>query len=1408
MPEMQKRSDVYADSTDRSMQTEYTLVDILLWRALYTPNDIPFSFFREGVQETSRISYRELYCAASQVAEFLRLRGKIGQPVLLLYPEGIEFVVALMGCMMAGSLAVPIPLPDYNTLRRTRSRLLAISEHTCATLLLTSVTDNDEHIFQSLATSNSQVEWVLHSSVVSQPRCSLTEITRQSIIEMDTIAFVQFTSGSTGKPRGISISHGNLVHQLSALACAGRYGPDSLIVNWMPHFHDFGLVYGILFPLFSGVQCLILPPVAFLRRPIRWLRLISEHKATHSAAPNFAYDYCSRTIKKNDLAGIDLTAWIAAGISAEPIDPMTMRGFASLVENTGFHLDNFCPSFGLAEATLGVTQNRPQDSPRFYEVDAKALLNGYAQRANNDGGLSRTLVGCGRVIGSGTKVLVVDPTTRTLCSQDKVGEVWVSSRSVARGYWNSPTDTAETFDAYLATGEGPFLRTGDLGFLNNNELFITGRIKDLVIVGGQNHYPQDLERTAESSHTKLRPQSCAVFSVMDGEHESVVLLAEARVNLELFAEVMGSIRAAVSLSHGVDLSRIILVRPGSLPKTSSGKLQRQQCRQNFQTGRLEILAEETPEIAIRSVRAPDSVEGIAHFSPYQVLRRSYSETSSIIRACISSVLGIDSAIIDDNLPFADYGLGSSHTIRACSAIEERLGQPVSPVLLFEYPTVQSLSTVLSSVNDTIGEETSTSSNPLNEPIAIIGLGCRFPGASTPEKFWQLLISGGQSIDVVPSDRWNLEKVYSAGAFGPGQMNTCFGGFLDDVGLFDCKLFGISKLEAVQMDPQQRILLEVAWEALEDAGIDSRVLAKTATGVFVGISNSDYRAKLYRMSHGISPYAGPGGALSIAANRISYFFDLHGPSMAVDTACSSSLVAIHLACQSLRTGESDTALVGGVNLILSPEPTVAFSQAGMLSPDGLCKTFDAGANGYARSEGCGVVVLRKLSSALRNGDRVIALIHGSAMNQDGHSNGLTAPNPSAQRDVMFRALKNAGVLPSDIGYIEAHGTGTALGDVIEMDSIIQVVGHKFNDCGKCFVGSVKTNIGHLEAAAGIAGVLKVALMFENNMIPPHINLKELNPKIKLDATRIQIPRQPLSWTESSARMAGVSSFGFGGTNAHVVIGPRQPKASARSAVGHHLQLLTLTAGNHAALLELADRYINFLENSSESFIDVCFTANTGRTRLSHRIAVIAESGADAASCLRRFIKGEQCAEIFSGFAAEHVPDINVHCTGIESQLSLELLTTLPCLGKFYQAIKRMLGPEHKCSRVAGFAAEYALVQMWKQLGVTPSSFTGDGIGAEVAECLSGRSSIFEVVYSGTATGRLNPQKSDATERVDSKRQVLNVIANCSLRELLSTAAKLFILGINLNLSEFQGVERFKTRIPTYPFQQERYWLTDQ
>lgn len=526
---------------------------------------------------------------------------------------------------------------------------------------------------------------------------------------------------------------------------------------------------------------------------------------------------------------------------------------------------------------------------------------------------------------------------------------------------------------------------------------------------------------------------------------------------------------------------------------------------------------------------------------------------------------------------------------------------------------------------------------IRDSIAVVGLGCRFPGAESPEAYWNLLRDGIDSSSEVPQDRWDVDAFYDRHPGTPGKMYTRRGGFLNNVDQFDPLFFRIMPKEAVQIDPQQRLLLEVAWEALENAGLAPSGLVGSSTAVFIGISTSDYHDLQINHLSDKGPYFGTGNAFCIAANRISYLFDFRGPSEAIDTACSSSLVALHRACRSLQTGESDLALAGGVNLILSPINTIVFSQARMLAPDGRCKTFDAAADGYARGEGCGIIVLKRLEDAVRNGDRVLAVIRGSAVNQDGRGNGLTAPNGPAQEQVIRQALKTAGVAPSQIAYVEAHGTGTPIGDPIEVQALSRVLGEGDQSSKPCFIGSCKTNFGHLEAAAGMASLIKTVLCLQNHEIPPHLHFQKLNPQISLESSRLQIPIERTPWASvGGPRLAGVSAFGFGGTNAHTILQEGTSGPSVRKEMGQVPQILTLSTRSEAALKELAQGYEHYLKTHPDVPIsDICFTANTGRSPFEYRLAFIAKSSADLAREIHAFLTGCSSQVCFQGVAAKRL-----------------------------------------------------------------------------------------------------------------------------------------------------------------------------
>jgi acyl transferase domain-containing protein len=503
-----------------------------------------------------------------------------------------------------------------------------------------------------------------------------------------------------------------------------------------------------------------------------------------------------------------------------------------------------------------------------------------------------------------------------------------------------------------------------------------------------------------------------------------------------------------------------------------------------------------------------------------------------LHAELARLLDVPAIDISDDTRFADLGLDSLRAQGLVASLREALGTQLSPTVLWTYPTLPELVAHLRNdhTSDTSLMPPQRRSNARGtEPIAVVGMACRFPGASTLDDFWKLLVGGVDAVGAVPADRWVPDP-----ALGGGRVPTQ-GGFLNvDVDAFDPLFFGISPREAAHIDPQQRLLLEVAWEALEQAAIAPDTLRGSRTGVFVGAIWRDYGSM-----HGIDPtrlssHSATGQAMNMVANRLSYVLGLCGPSMTVDSACSSSLLALHLACQSIKAGECDTAVVGGVNLLLSQATMVSLTQFGGLSPDGRCKAFDADGDGFGRGEGCGVVVLKPLSAALADGDQIWSVIRGSAVNNDGPSNGLTAPSPRAQEDVLRQAYQRADVAPSDVHFVETHGTGTALGDPIEAAALGTVLGADRTSEHPLVIGSLKTNIGHLEGAAGIAGLIKASLCLTHRAIPPNLHFHRPNPYIDFVGLGLRVPTSYEPWPDRG-RLAGVSSFGWGGTNVHVVLG---------------------------------------------------------------------------------------------------------------------------------------------------------------------------------------------------------------------------------------------------------------------------------
>ncbi|WP_414449356.1 beta-ketoacyl synthase N-terminal-like domain-containing protein [Burkholderia sp. 22PA0099] len=1381
------------------------LVALLMHRADVQPDACLYTFLAPEGGADESITHRELDQRARRIACLLTARGvPQAHPVLLLFHPGIDYICAFFGCLYAGAIPVPAYPPTH---ARQIGRLQAIVDDAAGRFALTGRAEFGQiAAMGERGTPLSVEQWLLIEDAPAR-----ADGWRAPALDGADIAFLQYTSGSTGSPKGVMVSHANVLWNLRLITGFLSAGADDVLVFWLPPYHDFGLIGGVLGPLVIGCRAVLMRPASFLLNPLRWLKTIAAFRATLTGAPNFAYDLCVRAMAGQDLSGLDLSSLRIAFNGAEPIRQETLTRFTQAFAPYGFRPESWLAAYGLAESTLmvsgrwGVTAG---GTPEALPFEKAALAQGRAVPATPDSAVeSRVLVNTGALLPQ-HEVAIVSPETGARCAAGEIGEIWVHGPCVAQGYWRREAATRDAFHARPA-GEATSpdcMRTGDLGFVRDGQLYICGREKDLIIVQGQNVYPQDIELAAFSSHPTLRRDGAVAFSVEADEGERLAIVQELDFGQPVDPLAVQAIVPAVMAATGHAPDVVVLVKAGRIPRTSSGKVRRRQCRDDLLGGELQVVhrwerprgnaraggvmglgsgvadvaaaalvgsvasgasvasggsaPSITSDASTASVGAAASVASSASPAP----ARSAADIEAWLCAQIAERVGIEAALIEPEQPFAMVGLSSVVAVQLAAALGEWLQMPLTPVVFWDYPTPAQLARHLAAAG-AIAPITETETNAQAaardaEPIAVIGIGCRFPGASDTQAFWQLIDAGHDGIREIPAAR------LAARTFDlkPDHLApTRWGGFLDEVDRFDASFFGISPLEAQRMDPQQRLLLETAWHAFEDAGIAPASVAGTQTGVFVGISTHDYDGFQAQDGDGLNVYAATGSAASIAANRLSYFLDANGPSLAIDTACSSSLVAVHHACASLRRGESTLALAGGVNLILSSDSGRPFAQGGMLSPTGHCRAFDAEANGYVRGEGCGVVVLKRLADALRDGDPVRAVIAGSAMMQDGRSNGLVAPNGQAQARLIRRAFDAAGVAPNQVGYVEAHGTGTVLGDPIELNALKGVFGS-----ARCRVGSVKSQIGHLEAAAGIAGLIKAVLALEHGVVPAQRHYRAPNPHCPLDGTGLSIPTERQTWTSGPGerRHAGVSSFGFGGTLCHVVLAeaPGFDRADAGAdadgadGADGEPQLLLLSAHSEPALAAVSARLGGALrEPPRDALADIARGLRRSRQALNWRRALVCADREQAIAALEpplrdaRQVRGVAApvAFLFPGQGAQRLrmgqtlyrshaafrAHVEAGAQRLREIAGLDLLSALYPLDPAGDATATAALTATALAQPALFVIEHALARTLLDAGVQPVAMLGHSLGEYVAATLAGVFSLDDALGLVAARGAL-------------------------------------------------------------------------
>ncbi|TWU03336.1 type I polyketide synthase [Neorhodopirellula pilleata] len=1271
--------------------------DAVLYRFLKPRSDQPERRGKNAADfDIQTLSYVDLQRAAQRMAVWLLDRVAPGDRVVLAFPPGCEYLTAYFGCLHAGVVAVPAYPPRRN---QRDQRLHAILADADVRVALTTQ-GLLESVQESMADAK-QVQWHSIESVESSGVSDADWAEPQ--INSDTLAFLQYTSGSTGTPKGVMVTHGNLIHNQTLIQHSFRSTEDCNLTGWLPLHHDMGLIGNALHPLHLGSSLTFMSPIDFLQKPVRWLRAIDQFDGRVSGGPNFAYRLCVDEIDDSELEGLDLSAWKVAFNGAEPIDPNVLDRFAERFKPYGFSHQQFCPCYGMAETTLLVTSSVRDEAVRISTPDR--------------------WVGCG-VPREDMDIRIVDGATLKEVSPAQTGEIWISGPSVAAGYWKRPDATRETFEATLEGSDRRYLRTGDLGWIDpkDGELYVTGRCKDLLIVRGVNHYPQDIERTSESAHDASATGGCAAFSITRDGTESLVIAQEVRRSARRTMnadEVVDAIRKAVVDEHQLPPISILLLRPGALPKTTSGKVQRSEARRQYLADEMRVehrwdlfsnQAIDTPTTcSIRDDRS-DRVENNLEASKL---------TEWLVRQ-VAQRVKLPAESIDPGEPFSMYGLDSPGAVRLAGELSLYLGREIPPTLAYEYPTINALVAFLCGVSPSSRSDLPKQSKQSKrskrsddcQSIAIIGIGCRFPMADSPDAFWDLLSSGQDAIrDAANVMRWSSS---------PSSLDAAYrrAGYLNQVDQFDAGFFGISPREADAIDPQHRLLLETTYEAFEDAGIPITHMQGRSVGVFVGSSHQDY----LRLSNAssVTAYSASGNSLAMASGRISYTFDFRGPSLTIDTACSSSLVATHQAIRSIRNGECDYAIAAGVNLILSDEATESFAKAGMLSSTGVCRAFDDQANGFVRGEGVAAILLQPLDDAIADGNRIYGVLKGSAINQDGRTNGLTAPSREAQSELIREALHDGGLSPEDLDYVEAHGTGTPLGDPIELRAIREVIGSST----RLQVGSVKSNIGHLESAAGIAGLIKVALAMHHEQLPPQIHFERPNSNVAWDES-ITVPTRPTDWKRQvdRPRVAGVSSFGFSGTNAHVIVAEAPAATAKPETITRQGDPLVMSAKSEPALAQQIESIESLA--SQVDHTSLAFSLAVRRSHYRYRAAKI----------------GDARDATWIHATAQRNPHVDFYFTGqggIHPGWARSLHQSNPTFARLFdeaaRSYQRVTGDDLK-SRVWGdangwsdvqiqpaiYTIQVATARFWQKLGIETHRVVGHSLGEYAAATIAG---VFE------------------------------------------------------------------------------------
>jgi myxalamid-type polyketide synthase MxaB len=1314
-----------------ALDTPATLPEVLQQAAAKVTGDCLVYIAPEG--ESIAKSYGELLEAAARILSGLRKLGlKPQAKVILQLEETWDIISVFWGCILGGFMPIVMEVPPtYSEANPSLERLRHICQFLDWPLVVSSKLTSPSTLTPTL--SQKEREWrgsgeggIVWIEDLSENKPDYSYYPARS----DEVAFFNLSSGSTGVPKCIQLTHRNAIARATGANLLNQHRSDDIILNWLPFDHIGSISDWHIRCLLLGCKVVYAQKNYVLGRPFNWLDLIDRFRVTHSWAPNFAYALINDRLLKEAKQNWDLSCVKFLLTAGETISATAIEDFLDRLAIYGLAKSAIRPAFGMAELGSGITYYQPTDTEplKFHRV-AKSSLEGKIKRVKAEDPNSVTFADLGSVI-PGVVIRIVDRDNNVL-PEDTIGYLQVKGEAVFSGYYQNPDANREAF------ADDGWFNTGDLGFIVRGRLVLTGRAKDTVIINGANYYSHEIEAAIETikgvavSYTA----ACAVRKY-ENELEKLAIFFHPNVteDSELVA-LLKQIRRAVLSKVGINPDYLIPVAKEDIPKTAIGKIQRQQLSQRFGAGEFDSVIEKLKNLlrsSNRSIPLKTQIEGK-------------------IAQIWQEVLNIEAVGVDDN--FFELGGNSLLLVQLQHQLQEKLKHPLTVADMFKYPTVAALAQYFrQEKTENNFQQPRSRISDRERDIAVIGMSCRFPGANNIDEFWQNLCDGVESIAIFSDEEIRANGVDSKLLQNPKYVKAR--PILPDIESFDADFFGYTPKEAELLDPQQRLLLECSWEAIEDAGYDP-FSYKGSIGIYAGaVMNTYLLNNIYPNRDRLDinddlqvvTLDSMGGFQMMVANdkdylttRVSYKLNLTGASINVQTACSSSLAAIHLATQSLLTGECDMVLAGGVSLQVPQKVGYLYQEGTIVSPDGHCRAFDANAQGTVFGNGCGIVLLKRLEKAIEDGDRIYAIIKGSAINNDGGTKvGYLAPNGEGQARVALEAMAIAGVEAETIDYIEAHGTGTVLGDPIEIAALTQAFRTQTQKRNFCPIGSVKTNIGHLQIASGIAGFIKTVLSLHYKKIPANLHFTEPNPKIDFANSPFYVNTTLKEWEEiDRPRRAGVNSLGVGGTNVHVILEQNPDPVGARSPRPHDRQLtthlFTISAKNEKALLELAQRYEEFLASNPEiDLADICFTTNTGRSHFEYRKAIVTESVQQLRQQLKALPTGKisidrqtKIAFLFAGQGSQYVDmgrELYETQPVFRSEIDrcaeiLQPYLEIPLLEILYSNPKSKID-DTIYTQTALFALEYALFKLWQSWGIEPSAVMGHSAGEYVAATVAG------------------------------------------------------------------------------------------